>query len=145
LLSDLGTAVPLLAGIGMGVFKPTSADAGPGRTNGYERAIPLLIGLGVFVGPSVGQFYAHRTGWLVARTVVGGGLLLAGEQIHTDIRAAFYGAALLVVGVTLVEDLGTAGDAARRYNVRHARAALTLRPLPGVGSARLGVGLRIPH
>jgi hypothetical protein len=133
-----GTLVPVLLGAGMDRERD-------------DIRLPLLA-TGIFVGPSVGHFYAENTGQALAGIGIrlGGGVLSIvgfGVALNASLEgngggggaALFYAGALTGL-VSAGYDIFTAGNAARDYNEAH---GLSVQAAPTVGPRGEQVGLAL--
>ena len=137
-LSAAGTLLPIAAGAVVLATRPRANPvSGEPADETYDVVGGILIGVGLGVGPSLGQFYAHEMGWFVPRVVVGGvlGLAAAGSDLQSGVGLALLG--LTAVTIMAARDIATAPAAARRHNAHRLGLALDLAR----GERRLGLRL----
>ena len=137
-LSTAGTLLPIAAGAVVLATRPRGNPvSGEPADETYDVVGGILIGVGLGVGPSLGQFYAHEMGWFVPRVVVGGvlGLAAAGSDLQSGVGLALLG--LTAVTIMAARDIATAPAAARRHNAHRLGLALDLAR----GERRLGLRL----
>lgn len=135
-----GTLVPVLLGAGMDRERD-------------DIRLPLLA-TGIFIGPSIGHFYAENTSQALTGIGIrlGGGALGAlgfGAALSASLEgdSGGGGAVLLLVGgltvlVSMGYDIFTADNAARDYNQAH---GLSVQAAPTVGprGEQVGLALRV--
>jgi hypothetical protein len=143
----------------------TTTRKSPSRAQLYSLGatmVPLIGGLGsdnaplwaagIFIGPSVGHFYAENTSQALTGIGlrVGGSALLvlgAGAAVNSGGSSGGSGSGVLLVGgllglVSAGYDIFTADDAARDYNEAH---GLKSRVAPAVGpqGEQMGFSLQV--
>jgi hypothetical protein len=139
-LSAAGTLLPIAAGALVLATRPRGDPvSGEPADETYDVIGGILIGVGLGIGPSLGHFYAHRTGWFAPRMLVGGvlGLTAASSDLGSGVGLALLG--LTAVTVMAARDIATAPAAAQRYNGRRIGLGLDVAR----GERRLGLRLGV--
>ena len=153
-LSALGTVIPT----GLGLIL-ASAQSGGGDQYGYhdgesQAAPALLIFSGIYVGPSLGYFYAGRPGRAFAgigfRTAIGFGALIGAFATcgwNCGEGDGAYNAAwgIMIIGGALVagsaiHDISKVDNAVRAQNLKYAGPKLSV--LPDYSPGQKAFGLR---
>lgn len=141
--SLLGTVVPIGVGVGIGVAASNSSTG-----DDAAAAAILLPAAGLLFGPSLGHFYAGRSGHAFAGIglrVAGIAGLAAGTAMDWN-HPSGPGAAIGLVGGglflgSIICDIASAPRAAREWNRDAATRRISVRPTV-VGEAR-APGLRV--
>jgi len=135
-LSVLSTVVPTAGGIGL--------IAVSDGTEPLQILGGVLIGLGVEIGPSVGHFYAGRTGLLLPRILASGAFAYAAlDSDNWDTGEGLAIVGIAVAGATVLIDIALASDAATAWNKKHGAITAWLAPVPRDGHLALGAGVRL--
>ncbi len=124
------------------------------RSNDGPNDGPTLLGFaGFLIGPSLGHFYAGRTGrglgGIGARLVVTVGAIAAvGATWNSNSfpSSEAYALGVLVLGAvaaSTIWDIARVPGSVRRHNVAARSTGLTLAITPIAGASRLGIGGRV--
>ncbi len=140
LMWSLGNTVIPMAG-GLALIRHEHSDSV--EIFGVPTTAIFLLTYGAYIGPSTGHFYANQWNrgfaFMGTRIAITGILSIAAQNIHEDVRPAFWLAGASLVLLIDIIDILTVPSSVRKYNFES--GGIYLQPKIELGNNSYGLNI----